>query len=98
MKTIITDPNLNQEIASLGDQAKHDKLVNEPAKAQEEARTTVIDASDRVPQFEQANGVSVKGPDKQVYTDADRVAISARQVTDIKRKRGTGGKMGQAWS
>lgn len=54
--------------------------------------TTVIDARDVPPQFEGANGILTKSPAKLVHSEADRKAISVKQV------RGTGGKMGKEWN
>ena len=50
MKTIIDDADL--QLASQGSQAKHEELVSQASKDQEYARVTVIDGTDRVPQFE----------------------------------------------
>lgn len=90
MTTITNDANLNPPIASQGIQAIHDQLIADVAKAQEDARTTVIDGSDRVPQFE--NGM--KGPDSRVYSETDRKAISQASQSP---NRGRGGKMGKDW-
>jgi hypothetical protein len=79
---IITDANLNQPVASRGDKAAHDKLVKDQVQAQEDARVTVIDRSDRVPQFDgQGYGaINAKGPDMKVHSLADEQAISASQT------------------
>ncbi|MCP1751189.1 hypothetical protein [Bradyrhizobium elkanii] len=56
---------------------------------------TVIDGSDRVPQFKPANGILVKGPARVVHTDQE--GISQAQTLGTSSKRGKGGKMGKEW-
>jgi hypothetical protein len=86
MKKII-DSNLGMLSEAKGNQASYDSLVKEASKAQEAARTTVTDASDRLPAFKAVNGVNVRTPDKMVLSEADCAAISRGHVTDITSNR-----------
>src|SRR5262245_33773545 len=65
MKKIITDSNIQQGILSHGNQAKHDKMLREQIKAQEDARTINEDKSDRVPQLKKKT-FSVSDPNSSI--------------------------------
>lgn len=76
MKTIHDDPNLTipEKDFSSPSNSKNQ------AKAQEDARTTVFDASAMVPQFQGAGygAINVKGPAVTVHSDNS--GISAHQT------------------
>ena len=108
------DSNLQAPIETLGDQNKHDKMVKEQAKAQEEARVTVTDATDRVPQWDGAGygAINTKGPEMHVHSPRETEVISlghptgttpteigtVPKPTGAQSKRGSGGKMGKEWN
>ena len=97
---ITTDANLGMPIEAKGNQAKYDNLVKDAGKAQEAARTTVTDASDRIPGWETAKvnltdpNSSRKGegpvqgfnkhPGMRVHSPAESAAISTGHVTNSK--------------
>ena len=85
MKTITNDPNLPMAVTFEG--KSHEQLVSEAVQAQEKARATVIDASDRVPAWDGAGcgAINAKSPDKHVHTQTETKAVSRAQGTEERK-------------
>ncbi|UGY05086.1 hypothetical protein [Bradyrhizobium quebecense] len=79
MKIIKNDPNL--QLSEKMEAYKPSSSASQ-RQAQQDARTTVIDAFDKVPQFEGKGygAVNVKGPTTQVHPTSDSNAISEQQT------------------
>ena len=79
MKPIYDDPNLqlSEKMEALKPSSSASQRL-----AQEDARTTVIDASSMVPQFDGKGygAINVKGPAMQVHSETDSNKISNQQT------------------